>query len=109
MHITCIQCTCTSKQAINDTLEGTGSPVQVVSGYLGRVTISVPWSALMSDSCKVEVAGLTLSVMPCFSSSLGEDLSKKYITLCMYVCMCIYLLAMVHVFELVFMFFSNDD
>ena len=63
-------------QAINDALEGTGAPVQVVSGYLGRVTISVPWSALMSESCRVEVSGLTLSVMPCISSLDGEDLGE---------------------------------
>lgn len=68
-------------QAINEALEGTGAPVQVVSGYLGRVTISVPWSALMSDSCRVEVTGLMLSVMPCFSSVSGEDFSKQ--TLCL--------------------------
>ena len=64
-------------QAINEALEGTGAPVQVVSGYLGQVTISVPWSALMSDSCRVEVTGLTLSVMPCISSSPGEDFSES--------------------------------
>ena len=50
--------------------------MQVVSGYLGRVTISVPWSALMSDSCHVEVTGLTLSVMPRLVSSPGEDFSE---------------------------------
>ena len=64
-------------QAINESLEGTGAPVQVVSGYLGRVTISVPWSALMSDSCRVEVTGLTLSVMPCIGPSLGDDFSES--------------------------------
>ena len=63
-------------QAVNEALEGTGAPVQVVSGYLGRVTISVPWGALMSDSCRVEVTGLMLSVMPCLSSAAGEDLGK---------------------------------
>ena len=50
--------------------------MQVVSGYLGCVTISVPWSALMSDSCHVEVTGLTLSVMPRLVSSPGEDFSE---------------------------------
>lgn len=62
-------------EAINDTLEGTGAPVEVVSGYLGRVTISVPWSSLMSDSCKVEVTGLMLSVMPRIGLSTTEDLA----------------------------------
>jgi hypothetical protein len=62
-------------EAVNEALEGTGAPVQVVSGYLGRVTISVPWGALMSDSCRVEVTGLMISVMPCLSSAAGEDLA----------------------------------
>ena len=30
----------------------------------------------MSDSCRVEVTGLMLSVMPCFTSVAGEDLGK---------------------------------
>ncbi len=42
----------------------TGAPVRVLAGYLGRVTVSVPWAALLTDSCKVEIGELSLTVAP---------------------------------------------
>ncbi len=63
---------------MNEALQGTGAPVKVLSGYLGRVTVSVPWTALLKDSCKVEVSGLTLSVVPLIASSRGEEQSESW-------------------------------
>ena len=54
---------CTN-QAINETLEGTSAPVKVSSGYIGRVRVTVPWTSLLKDSCKVEISGLALAVIP---------------------------------------------
>ncbi len=42
----------------------TGAPIRVLAGYLGHVTVSVPWSALLTDSCRVEIAELSLTVAP---------------------------------------------
>ncbi|XP_064403938.1 autophagy-related protein 2 homolog B-like isoform X2 [Halichondria panicea] len=50
--------------AINDVLLEAGAPVRVLAGYLGRVTVSVPWAALLTDSCKVEIGDLSLTVAP---------------------------------------------
>lgn len=60
-------------EAINEVLSETGAPVKVVSGYLGCVTVSVPWTALLKDSCKVEVSELTLCVAPDLQHSVGEE------------------------------------
>ncbi len=38
--------------------------MRVLAGYLGRVTVSVPWAALLTDSCKVEIGDLSLTVAP---------------------------------------------
>ncbi len=59
-------------QAINESLKGVGAPVQVVSGYIECVTVSVPWSALLKDNCKVELSGLTLTVAPHSSFTMEE-------------------------------------
>ncbi len=67
---------------MNEALEGTGAPLKVLSGYIGRVTVSVPWTALLKDSCKVEVSGLTLSVMPLIASRSSEEQSKCLTAFC---------------------------
>ena len=68
----------------------------------------------MSDSCRVEVAGLTLSVMPHFSSSPGDDLSEEHL-LCMYMldrtthCHCHVYMCTSYGTHDVFVSSSNDD
>ena len=49
---------------MNETLQSAGAPLKVLSGYIGHVTVSVPWSALLKENCKVEISGLTLSIAP---------------------------------------------
>ena len=39
-------------------------PVEVVAGFIEQVTVSVPWSALLTESCTVEISGLTVCVAP---------------------------------------------
>ena len=51
-------------QIINESLEEVNAPVRVVSGFVGRVTVTVPWTSLMSSSCTVMVSGLTITVTP---------------------------------------------
>lgn len=51
-------------QAVNDSLKGVGVPVQVLSGFIECVTVSVPWAALLRQSCVVELSGLTVCVAP---------------------------------------------
>lgn len=38
--------------------------MQVVSGFIECVTVSVPWAALLKESCMVELSGLTVCVAP---------------------------------------------
>ena len=61
-----------SAQAVNEALHSTGAPVKVLSGYIGHVTVSVPWSALFKENCKVEISGLALSVAP-YSAPYQSD------------------------------------
>ncbi|KAL5463584.1 hypothetical protein EMCRGX_G032495 [Ephydatia muelleri] len=51
-------------EAINDVLQNSSAPLRIHSGYIGKVTIHVPWTALLRDSCKVEIRGLFISVVP---------------------------------------------
>ena len=76
---------CAPCQAINDTLKGAGVPVQVLSGFIEHVTVSVPWAALLTESCTVELSGLTVCVAPhkllrmeeYSKSTVAEEYSKS--------------------------------
>ena len=57
-----------------------GAPVQVLSGYIERVTVSVPWAALLKDNCKVELSGLNLTIAPHASFKM-EEYSGYYVAL----------------------------
>jgi len=56
-------CTCIL-QAINEDLHALGVPVELVDGFVESITVSIPWSALIQDSTKVEVSGLELTLQP---------------------------------------------
>lgn len=51
-------------QAINDDLQSLGVPVELVDGFVDCISVSIPWSALIQDSTKLEVSGLELTLQP---------------------------------------------
>jgi autophagy-related protein 2 len=51
-------------ESINEVLDEMSAPVHIVSGYIGRITVSIPWSALMKENCIVEVSGLNVTIKP---------------------------------------------
>ena len=72
-------------QTINEALEEVSAPIQVVSGYIGQITVSIPWSSLMRSSCKVEVSGLTVTVTPSQSCYGGQgEFSELSISVCLF-------------------------
>ena len=62
----------------------TGAPIRVLAGYLGHVTVSVPWSALLTDSCRVDIAELSLTVSPCFQQRGDEN--SECVCVCVHAC-----------------------
>ena len=69
---------------MNEALQNTGAPLKVLSGYIGHVTVSVPWSALLKENCKVEISGLALSVAPHTLPSQTEE-QGKHTCVCMHI------------------------
>lgn len=39
-------------------------PIEFVDGYISQMSVSIPWSSLLSDSSFVEVVGLMLTIQP---------------------------------------------
>ncbi|KAJ8044621.1 Autophagy-related protein 2-like B [Holothuria leucospilota] len=50
--------------AINENLNVAGAPVELRGGNVGSISVSVPWSMLLTDNSKVEIKGLELTFQP---------------------------------------------
>ncbi|XP_012255190.2 autophagy-related protein 2 homolog A [Athalia rosae] len=51
-------------QALNEMGEQQHLPVEFIDGFVEEMSVSIPWSALLSDASYVEVTGLRLTVQP---------------------------------------------
>lgn len=53
-----------SAQSVNEVLESVESPLELVEGFVGSIEVAVPWAALLTDHCTVQVSGLQLTLQP---------------------------------------------
>ena len=51
-------------QSLNEALQTYNVPVQVVDGFIGSISVSIPWSALVSDNTVLEIHNLELTIQP---------------------------------------------
>ncbi len=51
-------------QSLNEALEHSNVPVEIVDGFIGTIAVSIPWSALISDSTTMEIHNLELTIQP---------------------------------------------
>lgn len=58
--------------ALNDVADQLNLPIKFVDGYIGEICVTIPWQAILAESCFVEVSGLMLSVEP---KQRSEDVS----------------------------------
>ena len=69
-YVVTISCT-PCLQAVNTALDGAGLPFEVVDGFVNTITVSIPWSSLITDDTTVEIHGLELTVQPKQRDVLG--------------------------------------
>ena len=50
-------------------LANAGVPVELIDGYISSISVSVPWKALLNDSCEIEIHGLSLTFTPKYKIS----------------------------------------
>ncbi|KAK3878072.1 hypothetical protein Pcinc_017284 [Petrolisthes cinctipes] len=58
--------------ALNEGADQLNLPLKFVDGYIGEICVSIPWQALLSESCFVEVTGLMVTIEP---KQRAEDIS----------------------------------
>ncbi|KAK1904191.1 Autophagy-related protein 2 like A [Dissostichus eleginoides] len=59
--------------AVNELLESLGAPLEIVDGFVNTITVTIPWQALLTDHCTLEVSGLQITCRPKYRTSGGWD------------------------------------
>ncbi|XP_037892435.1 autophagy-related protein 2 homolog B [Glossina fuscipes] len=62
-------------EALNELLETQGWPFEFTSGYIGRLTVSVPWNTLMTSDSSIEADNVTLCFRPVKRSKTHDGTS----------------------------------
>ncbi|XP_068614339.1 autophagy-related protein 2 homolog A-like [Brachionichthys hirsutus] len=59
--------------AVNELLESLGAPLEMVDGFVSTIAVTIPWQALLTDHCTLEVSGLQITCRPKYRTSGGCD------------------------------------
>ncbi|XP_041093961.1 autophagy-related protein 2 homolog A [Polyodon spathula] len=59
--------------SVNELLQSMGAPLELVDGFVGSISVSIPWAALVTENCTVEVSGLQLTCQPKNRTTQGWD------------------------------------
>jgi len=47
--------------------------LEIVDGYIGSITVTIPWSALISDNTVIDISDLELTIKPKYREDNGGD------------------------------------
>ncbi|XP_029036559.2 autophagy-related protein 2 homolog B [Osmia bicornis bicornis] len=64
-------------QALNEMGEQQHLPLEFVDGFVAEMSVSIPWSALLSEASYVEVTGLRLTVQPRQRTETGTSMFES--------------------------------
>lgn len=53
-----------SPQSVNELLESANAPLEIVDGFIESISVAIPWAALVTENCTVEVTGLQVTCRP---------------------------------------------
>ncbi|XP_013861327.1 autophagy-related protein 2 homolog A [Austrofundulus limnaeus] len=59
--------------AVNELLESIGAPLEIVEGFVSSITVTIPWQALLTDHCTLEVSGLQITCQPKYRTNGSWD------------------------------------
>ncbi|XP_076143716.1 autophagy-related protein 2 homolog A [Alosa pseudoharengus] len=59
--------------AVNELLESLGAPLEILEGFVSSIAVTIPWAALVTDHCILEVTGLQITCRPKYRTGGGWD------------------------------------
>uniref|UniRef100_A0A8C1JRR7 Autophagy related 2A n=1 Tax=Cyprinus carpio TaxID=7962 RepID=A0A8C1JRR7_CYPCA len=54
---------------MNELLESLGAPLEIVEGFVNSITVTIPWAALVTEHCTLEITGLQITCRPKYRTS----------------------------------------
>ncbi|GAB0095176.1 Autophagy-related protein 2 [Sergentomyia squamirostris] len=64
-------------EALNELCQSQGWALEVIEGYLGSVTVNIPWNALMTEDSFIEVSGMYLALKPKPTTKEGQSVLES--------------------------------
>uniref|UniRef100_A0A8C3T3M8 Autophagy related 2A n=1 Tax=Chelydra serpentina TaxID=8475 RepID=A0A8C3T3M8_CHESE len=61
--------------SVNELLESVSAPLEIVDGFINSIAVTIPWSALVTENCTVEVTGLQITCRPKYPTPGTESQS----------------------------------
>ncbi|KAL2088636.1 hypothetical protein ACEWY4_015535 [Coilia grayii] len=59
--------------AVNELLESLGAPLEILEGFVSSIAVTIPWAALVTDHCTLEITGLQITCRPKYRTGGGWD------------------------------------
>ncbi|XP_063002254.1 LOW QUALITY PROTEIN: autophagy-related protein 2 homolog A [Elgaria multicarinata webbii] len=64
--------------SVNEFLESVGAPLEIVDGFIDSIAVTIPWSALVTENCTVEVSGLQITCRPKYRGAAPGSESQSW-------------------------------
>ncbi|XP_073208031.1 autophagy-related protein 2 homolog A isoform X2 [Lepidochelys kempii] len=64
--------------SVNELLESVSAPLEIVDGFINSIAVTIPWSALVTENCTVEVTGLQITCRPKYRSAAPGTESQSW-------------------------------
>lgn len=64
--------------SVNEFLESVGAPLEIIDGFIDCIAVTIPWSALDTENCTVEVSGLQITCQPKYRSAAPGSESQSW-------------------------------
>ncbi|XP_041037856.1 autophagy-related protein 2 homolog A [Carcharodon carcharias] len=59
--------------SLNEFLDSVGTPLEITDGFISSISVTIPWSALITENCTVEVTGLQVTCRPKYRFVPGTE------------------------------------
>uniref|UniRef100_H3BF07 Autophagy related 2A n=1 Tax=Latimeria chalumnae TaxID=7897 RepID=H3BF07_LATCH len=59
--------------SVNEVLDTLSIPVEISDGFIGSISVTIPWSALLTESCTVQITGLQVTCRPKYRPAQGSE------------------------------------
>ncbi|XP_062621343.1 autophagy-related protein 2 homolog B-like, partial [Saccostrea cucullata] len=69
-------------EALNDALDSSSVPLEIIDGFINQICVSVPWTNLIQSSTELEIQGLELTVQPRQRSQNVGGLETMFNSMC---------------------------